>query len=54
MRGGDQPFLDGPALMLLLFVLAGGGGAYELAAARAFVQAMPDGQRGRRLALRKR
>ena len=33
-------------LLLLLFVLAGAGGAYQLAAARAFVQAMPNGQRG--------
>jgi MFS family permease len=33
--------------LLLLFVLAGAGGAYQLAAARAFVQAMPNGQRGR-------
>ena len=30
----------------LLFVLAGAGGAYQLAAARAFVRAMPNGQRG--------
>ena len=34
-------------LLLLLFVLAGAGGTYQLAAARAFVQAMPNGQRGR-------
>ena len=34
-------------LLLLLFVLAGAGGAYQLAAARAFVQALPNGQRGR-------
>jgi MFS family permease len=33
-------------LLLLLFGLAGIGGAYQLAAARAFVQAMPNGQRG--------
>jgi MFS family permease len=34
-------------LLLLLFVLAGAGGAYQLAAARAFAQALPNGQRGR-------
>lgn len=33
-------------LLLLLLVLAGVGGAYQLAAARAFVQAMPNGHRG--------
>jgi MFS family permease len=33
-------------LLLPLFMLAGVGGAYQLAAARAFVQAMPNGQRG--------
>ena len=37
-------------LLLLLFVLAGAGGAYQLAAARAFVQAMPNGQRAKRSA----
>jgi MFS family permease len=35
------------SLLLVLFVLAGAGGSYQLAAARAFVQAMPNGQRGR-------
>ncbi len=35
-----------PVLVLLL-MLAGAGGAYQLAAARAFVQALPNGQRGR-------
>jgi hypothetical protein len=30
----------------LLFLLAGVGGAWQQAAARAFVQAMPNGQRG--------
>src|SRR6516165_6193673 len=33
-------------MLLLLFVLAGVGGTYQQAAARAVVQAMPDGQRG--------
>jgi MFS family permease len=35
-----------PVLVLLL-MLAGAGGAYQLAAARAFVRALPNGQRGR-------
>jgi MFS family permease len=34
-------------LLLLLLVVAGAGGAYQLAAARAFVAALPNGQRGR-------
>jgi MFS family permease len=33
--------------LILLLMVAGGGGAYQLAAARAFVQALPAGQRGR-------
>jgi MFS family permease len=34
-------------LLLLLLMLAGAGGAYQVAAARAFVAALPHGQRGR-------
>src|SRR6266496_743097 len=34
-------------VLLLLLTLAGAGGAYQLAAARAFVDALPNGQRGR-------
>jgi len=35
------------ALLVLLLVLAGAGGAYQLSAARAFVEVLPNGQRGR-------
>jgi MFS family permease len=34
-------------VLLALLALAGAGGAYQLAAARAFVTALPNGQRGR-------
>jgi predicted MFS family arabinose efflux permease len=34
-------------LLLVLLIVAGAGGAYQLAAARAFVAALPNGQRGR-------
>jgi predicted MFS family arabinose efflux permease len=34
-------------LLLLLLMVAGAGGAYQLAAARAFVAALPNGQRDR-------
>jgi MFS family permease len=40
-------FLRPPSPVLLtLLVLAGAGGAYQLAAARAFVSALPNGRRG--------
>lgn len=41
-------------VLLLLLAVAGAGGAYQFAAARAFVTALPDGQRDRAFASRNR